>query len=212
MINAFSADTKILWVAIVMALATSLFQLFQSLVLHRRNAEFDFALARTKSSEDEFNLRKAEARERALVQQLAFIDRQISELYGPLFSLIDQLDVVYTIEHGIVDSNHLNSEHKATVSNYLQKNYYSVVHNQIDSILQTKLYLIEGAAIPDAYREYVAHATQSDIQKSLWSDFGIATTHFEGARYPGDINAIIEDSLVAALDRKARLLNLREEL
>ena len=205
MFTFLTTDTKALWAALVLALATNVLQY----VLRRRSSVYDYQLSLLKSKHDETQQRRSEAEERALLQDLAFLDRQISELYGPLFSLIDRLDVVYEIEHGIVDPNNLSEEQKGIVRDYIQKNYYSVVHAQIDEILRTKLYLIDAAQVPDNYREYVAHATQSDIQKALFSEFRIPTDHLKGVEYPGDINGNIDESLKSALQRKALLLSKR---
>jgi hypothetical protein len=51
--------------------------------------------------------------------------------------------------------------------------------------------------MPDSFYEYLVHAAQENIQRTLWSDHGINTSSVEGKEFPDEFY----EDVKAALDR-----------
>lgn len=120
---------------------------------------------------------------------------QIQQLYGPLFSVIDQLDTCDRIEPRIFHDNPLSDEQRETARRFMCYEFYLPLHKQIREIVQSKLYLIDGLAVPQSFRDYMDHSMQYEIQMRLWFEKGVASDKTPGTPYPFAFNDDIEFGL-----------------
>ena len=77
---------------------------------------------------------------------------QISELYAPLVFLLEQLHTIVTVKENIERRN--NAEGLGAIAYH---DYFLPIHEEIISILKTKIHLLEGGDIPPSVKDYIAH-------------------------------------------------------
>jgi len=142
--------------------------------------------------------KKREDETRRLESRIGFLQRQIEEFYGPLFSLTNRVLIFGTVQHNIEASGQtrLNDHERDRIRVYIRDNYFRPMHDQINAIITSKLYLIEGE-IPSSLYTYWLHVAQERIQQELWEQLKISTHFLEGAPFPrsllNDLKTGLED-------------------
>ncbi len=148
-----------------------------------------------KKKEEDF--RRQEAKKRRL-------ERQIEEFYGPLYNLIHQIVICNHIQHDILTGNPRKDSTQSPsdedkVRQFFQDKYFVPLHNEMIGILKTKLYLIDGARIPESIREYLHSSIQEQAQGLLWREHGVATDYVKGVAYPNSIYRDVKTGLLNAM-------------
>ena len=69
----------------------------------------------------------------------------------------------------------LSPDEKARVQRFLHNDYFRPLHDGIAAILRTKLYLVEGVALPESFYAYLKHTNQERVQADLWQKEGLDT-------------------------------------
>ena len=138
-----------------------------------------------------------EDRTRRLDLLLKLRAQQIEELYGPLRSLIDQIFNVWRVRTNILSGVAYPPEDDRRIREFFWQNYFTPLHQEIVTLLRTKLYLLEDGRLPDSFTAYLEHSTQEAIQHRLYSELGIDTSKVAGRRWP----AAFQDDVKASLDR-----------
>ena len=141
--------------------------------------------------------KRREDRTRRIELRLRYLQRQIEELYGPLYSLILQIFNVWEVRERLVgaDGTRLATEHRDRVEKYLWEEYFFPLHKEIRDLLRTKLYLLDGHEIPPSFEQYLQHSTQEACQIRLWSDLGIDTRHISGVEWPPEFDENVTATL-----------------
>ena len=111
-----------------------------------------------------FAVRLLENRQKGIERELKYCERQIEEFYGPLFNLMEQIFSAEEVQQNFIDAS---SDQEDKIRDYFQENYFLPFHNEMIQILKAKLYLIEGAAVPPSFREYVKHACDDRARRVL---------------------------------------------
>jgi len=125
----------------------------------------------------------------------SYIQRQIEEFYGPLYSLVWQIFSSNSLQHLIVTQCALNSEEREKVRNYFFEMHFLPLHTRIREILETKLYLVDGTEMPLSIYEYLTHSQQEDIQRQLWTIHRVSTIAVPGKPFPPKFFPMIESTL-----------------
>jgi hypothetical protein len=120
---------------------------------------------------------------------------QVEHFYGPLFSIVDQLDTAFNVERRIIKDNPMSPDSLQTVQRFMFSEVYMPLHQQIRDVLLSRLYLIDGMFVPDSFRDYLAHSTQYEVQARLWFEHGISSDKTIGRPYPSRFNPDIEMGL-----------------
>jgi hypothetical protein len=142
-------------------------------------------------------LRLREDRTRKLEGLLRHYERQIEEFYGPLWNMVHQL---YVCNHTKSEMTpHLAPEQAAKVEDYYQNTYFIALHEEIREIIKTKLYLIEGAEMPESFYAYLKHALQERDQRELFKEFDVDTSFLPGASWPYDFHDDIKNGFDTAM-------------
>ena len=118
--------------------------------------------------------KRKEDRTRRIELQIKYRQRQIEELYGPLSSLIKQIGNVWQVRGDILQQP-FSAEQQHKIREFIWKNYFRPLHQEIASLMRTKLYLLEGGQIPASFADYLQHATQEDCQHRLRDDLYLET-------------------------------------
>jgi len=138
-----------------------------------------------------------EDRTRRLDLLLKLRARQIEELYGPLFSLIEQIFNVWQVRETVLRGTAYSAEDQRRIREFFWQHYFTPLHQEIGALLRTKLYLLEGGLLPGSFTEYLEHATQEACQHRIWSELNIDTSQVPGRRWP----QAFDKDVKAALDR-----------
>jgi hypothetical protein len=146
-----------------------------------------------------------EDRTRKLEKMLAYYERQIEEFYGPLWNMIHQLYVCNETKDKLVER--LDPERTQRVHEYYQAAYFRPVHDEIRSIIKTKLYLVDGVEMPDSFYSYLRHATQERDQRELANNQHIDTSNVKGVPWPADFHRDIKRGFDTAMRRYEECLN-----
>jgi hypothetical protein len=133
--------------------------------------------------------------------RLGRLQDQIEQFYGPLFSIVDQLDVCFNIEHSLLDYNQLPEDQRRAVHRFMYKEYYQPRHSQVRLLLETRRYLVAGLKVPMTFADYLKHSMQEEVQTRLWLEHDISTAETRGLVYPSNFNADIERTLKILMSR-----------
>jgi hypothetical protein len=167
----------------------------QSLITERLKNEIKFEYDRKFSTFSAELTRLSEDRTRKLERLLSYYERQIEEYYGPLWNMVHQLYVCNETKDKMIKS--LDREQKRRVEDYYQSTYFRPLHTEIRQIIKTKLYLTDGATMPDSFYKYLRHATQEHDQGDLAQNYGIDTSYLRGVPWPADFH----DDIKAGFDQ-----------
>ena len=74
-------------------------------------------------------------------------------------------------------------------------------------ILKTRLYLSEGAEMPDSFYKYLRHSIREQVQGTLWRKHGVDTSHVRGLQYPDEIYKDVKNGLDSTMIRYEQCIN-----
>jgi hypothetical protein len=202
------------------ALVTLLLWLFQSLISERlKNAikfEYDQKIEELKSAikfeydrkMEHLNVelaRLSEDRTRKLERLLRHYERQVEDFYGPLWNMVHQLYVCNETKDKV--TRKLSAEDASKVEQYYQETYFRPLHDEIRQIMKTKLYLVDGAAMPDSFYAYLRHAMQERDQRELATQHSIDSSFLGGVPWPSDFHDDIKNGFDTAMRHYEECLN-----
>ena len=142
--------------------------------------------------------KRKEDRVRRIENTIKYLERQIQEFYGPLFNLVHQIVVCNHVQFSILygrGTSNISGESKMKIEQFFQEKYFIPLHDEMVRILKTKLYLIEGTELPESFYKYLRHSTQEQVQRALWANYGISTSHVPGIPYPNELYQDVKNSL-----------------
>lgn len=151
-------------------------------------------------------------RRRSLEKHLAYIERQIEELYGPLFNLVHQVFLANSVQEAILaarspDGNaRLTQENAQRVQSHFHDQYFHRLHSAINDVLRSKLHLVHGSRVPPSFSEYMRHALQEREQFRLWREQNVDTSFVEGVPWPDNFYDDIESGFELAMRRHEEVL------
>jgi hypothetical protein len=116
------------------------------------------------------------------------LERQIEELYGPLYNLLNTMFVHYDVLHKLTKTKLtkevLSEEKQIQIASYYEDSFFMPIHEELASILKSRLYLIDGKHVPQSFLLYLEHYTQHKAQRGIYKNLGIATDHVKGREWP----------------------------
>ena len=154
-----------------------------------------------------------EDRARRIEIQMKYRQRQIEELYGPLVSLIEQIFNCWEVRENVLGGKaaRYSEEQSGRIQQYVWRNYFHPLHQEIGTLLRTKLYLLEGGRTPNSLAEYLQHATQEELQHRLWDELQLDTSHADPREFPNDFYRDIKGTLERLMSQyQTGLADLRD--
>jgi hypothetical protein len=144
-----------------------------------------------------FFTRKRENETRRLTTALEYRERQVREFYGPLLSLIEQIQTVHAIKTKLLNAGteQLSDDSVRKIDHYFWERYFDPLHVAVRELFRTKLFLLEGGKAPASFGTYLTHSIQEKAQKELWSEFIIDTSFLKGTSYPRDFDTDVKETL-----------------
>lgn len=152
-------------------------------------------------------------RVRKLESQLKHYERQMEEFYGPLFNAVHQIFIANHIQYDLLiasdenGSKRLSPEAIEQVRRYYHSLYFRDLHDQVRTIIGTKLYLIDGAKMPESFYQYLKHSAQEADQRTLWEEYRIDTSFLEGQPWPKRFYSDIKEGFESAMKRYQECLD-----
>jgi hypothetical protein len=125
---------------------------------------------------------------------------QIQELYGPLFSIVGQLTTCSNIKNAILAANPLTDEQRVSMERFMRYKYFLPLHNKINDLLASKLYLIRDLTIPPSFEKYLRSSRQEEIQARLYDEVHVGSDRLLGIPYPDQFDADITNGLANTMD------------
>jgi hypothetical protein len=157
-------------------------------------------------------IRELEARDRAdrlkrIEIALGKTEKQIESFYGPLYSLIQQVWIVYGIRERIIE--HLSpadnqgkdpAEIKGDIDKFVWQEFFLPLHEEMRSILKDRLHLIEGTRLSPSFEKYLEHATIEKVRNKLF-ERGISTASVPAIFWTNEFPEDVKRELDAAMRR-----------
>ena len=143
--------------------------------------------------------KQKEDRARRLEIHLKYRAQQIGELYGPLASLIEQIFNVWTVRENILRNSGYSAEDQARVRELVWRQYFKPLHAEIAALLRTKLYLLEGDALPDSFRAYLEHSAQEECKHLISNELLLATEAVPPKKWPDNFYPDVKDQLMSLI-------------
>jgi hypothetical protein len=131
-------------------------------------------------------------------------ESQISEFYGPIMGLIQQVWATWEVKH--LMQMKLDPSIYRKVDHYVGERYFLVLHEKIRSILREKAHLLEGVSMPDSFYSYIKHSVMENIQLSLWDEKQIDTSTVPGISWPEQFPDDVQKGLRIAMQRREEIL------
>lgn len=155
--------------------------------------------------------RREESRRR-VEAQLAFVERQIEELYGPLAALLYEgrrtfLDLLQSLGRKYVffeDCPLPPAELKTWLfwaeAEFLPRN------DQIKTLLKTKAHLIVGPGFPESYVSFLDHCNSWAVHHRRWKEDGTPYSWRSKVNWPTEFEREVLATFLALKARHAQLL------
>lgn len=138
-------------------------------------------------------------------------ERQIEELYGPIYTLLQFIYNVWQIRKAMVkDLAGMEPPEKALIEQvdwFVGENYFHPTHDEIRTILKSRLFLIEGAEMPKSFAAYLEHSMMENIKIRLRKDAKIDVPWSSVVRFPTQFDTDIKAGLSAALMARQKILD-----
>ena len=150
-----------------------------------------------------------EKRKRREEARLRHVQRQIEELYGPLYGLIQFGAAINDIEwlrlpkESRDERGWPRDEQGGKTLQFFREHYYLPLNEQMMELIRTKVYLLASDGIPDSFSQFIRHAAQLDCLHRLWKEVNISTPYGE--------TKVIEYPMAFKSEVQATLNDLRKE-
>jgi hypothetical protein len=142
-----------------------------------------------------------ERRKRREEASLRHLQRQIEELYGPLYGLIQFGAAINEIEwlrlpkESRDEHGRPRDEQGGKVIGFFREHYYLPLNEQMMELIRTKVYLLDSDGIPDSFANFIRHAAQLDCFHQLWKEVDISTHGIKPIVYPTEFKSDVENTL-----------------
>ena len=158
-------------------------------------------------------LRRADELKRRRESRLKYIERQIEELYGPLFNTVMQIVVVNHVRDSLTGNlnSHSDNAMKDQIDELFYVDYFRPLHDEVRQLLKSRLHLVEGSQLPESFYEYLRHSMQERVQYDLWRNHRLDTISIPGVEYPDQFTLDVQGALQSLLAEYDSLLGKLHE-
>jgi len=146
-------------------------------------------------------LLRNEKRKRREEAGLRHLQRQIEELYGPLYGLdrfvkaVNEIELLRIPASARDEKGRPKDEEGGTVIRFFREHYYLPLNEERMELIRTKVYLLDSDDIPESFTEFIKHAAQLDCFHTLWKEADIKTYGIKPIEYPAEFSSDVERTL-----------------
>lgn len=150
---------------------------------------------------ERYKVQQAREKEIEMLQVAAarqYLQRQVEELYSPLFGLIQRAQQIYNIAKAKVpslDGSSVATRQEAEIWRWFVETYFLPINQQIGELIRSKIYLLENGELPESFVRFLEHETQFECLHRLWQDKQVTSDSIKGAGWPKDIQHGVQETL-----------------
>jgi hypothetical protein len=104
--------------------------------------------------------RRREDRTKRLQLTIEQAEKQVSEFYSPLIFSIERLDAIFRAKEEMVEAR---PAQKGAIDEVAYTEYFLPTHQEIATLLKTKIHLLEGKVAPPSLLKYIDHFTSENL-------------------------------------------------
>lgn len=143
---------------------------------------------------------------------LRHIERQLSDLYGPLTFLLLEGDQVFEDlcddfgEDWREGKRYLTEDGEIKKWIYWAENYFIPRNREIQELLSQQSHLIEGDRLPQGFQDFARHHASWTLEMKRWREKGVGDGLFSRHSWPVEFSKEVESTFQRLKQRHARLL------
>ena len=160
---------------------------------------------------------RREERNARLEARLAFAERQLEELYGPLVALLCEGRQVFTEllrtlgrNHVFIEGRGLPEDEQRTWLYWTEKSFLPR-NRSIRDLLTAKLHLVDGPDFPESYMRFFQHESSWAIHHARWRDEQVPYTWHSSVAWPRDFENEVLATFKTLKMRHAELLGVLQK-
>ena len=158
--------------------------------------------------------RQREERKAKLEANLAFVERQLEELYGPLVALMYEGRQIFQELLRTLGRNHvftgdqpLSKDEQRTWVYWAEKSFLPR-NKLIRDLLTSKPHLVEGKDFPKSYITFLQHQSSWAIHHQRWLDQAVTYQWHAPVNWPTDFEQDVIQTFKALKTRHSDLLGI----
>jgi hypothetical protein len=146
--------------------------------------------------------------------RLAYVERQLEQLYGPLLFLVEEGRSAFHDFCGTLGRNVVFTGEGSLTPDELQLWLFWVDHEfmprneAIQSLLSSKAHLIVGDRMPESYLQFVDHHNSWRISHARWKEEGVSYSWHAKTNWPRQFELDVIDSFARLKNTQAQLAGL----
>lgn len=134
--------------------------------------------------------------------RLRHVQQQLGELYGPLFGLIEQINITWSIKQLA------SGGQEPDLDIYFLEQFFEPLHEQVISLIQSKQFLIIAGNRPESFTEYLYHAVHQRSYTKLFKFDHEAASNMTGFDWPPKFRGDVEKALRQLHEEQNQLIEL----
>jgi hypothetical protein len=140
-------------------------------------------------------------RKRREEARLRHLQRQIEELYGPLYGLIqfgaaiNEAEWLRLPKESRDENGWPRDEQGGKALQFFRERYYLPLNEQMLELIRTRIHLLDSDGIPESFAKFTRHAAQLDCFHRLYSEVAVRTHGITTIDYPPEFRSDVEDTL-----------------
>lgn len=147
-----------------------------------------------------FLYNRREDRRRSIEAYKEHLQKQIEELYGPLYGLIQYGEVLNEVEQQRIPKD-ADDEKYAEIIDFIREKYYLPLNTRMLELIRSKTHLLDKEIMTKDLKDFLRHAAQFECFHKLYKERGIQSHKFQPIEYPADFKKEIKETLYALVDK-----------
>jgi hypothetical protein len=165
--------------------------------------------------------RKKEEASRKNQAKLTYIQKQIEELYGPLFGLIQNAQFVREVATGTLPSSPEgyilfeqfdDTKGDTQAWRYFVEGHFLPLIDRMSNLIYKNLHLLESGEIPESFQHFFRHKAHFDCLDRLWREKGIRNESYQSEGWPVQFGEDVQRTLDQLIARYHDYLQSAEEI
>jgi hypothetical protein len=111
--------------------------------------------------------------------EIAHVKRQIEELYGPLYGLIQKSEAIGKVYEKVLPSNEEKSnvynktDHYKNIWLFFRENYFYPIGEKQAELINSKTHLLYSKEMPESFDQFLRHQATRECLLRLWKEYNI---------------------------------------
>jgi len=123
-----------------------------------------------------------------------YVERQVNELYTPLFGLLEQITRTYSMRERFMDTTNIKLP-RPEIEFYFYESFFAPLHEKAIDLIYTKESLFEEGRRPSIVDRYLLHAIHQKIIYNAIKDLDERSSYSQQFGWPQGINTEVSNTL-----------------